>query len=138
MKNKALSLTMAVLMLCAALTTAAMAQTIVPLWDNTDTCNPILNFSGTTANCRGTIEGKPGTTKINAQLLLQEQQANGSYVTVKFWPLQSTTGNTLTLTGSQPGCTSGTYYRTGVVTNVYNSAGVSEAITVYSTPVRCP
>ena len=138
MKNKALSLTMAVLMLCAALTTAAMAQTIVPLWDNVSSVTCDLSFSGTTANCSAKVTGKSGTTKINAQLLLQEQQANGSYVTVKFWPLQTTTSLTLNLSGSQSGCTSGTYYRTGVVTNVYNSAGVSEAITVYSTPVRCP
>ena len=138
MKNKALSLTMAVLMLCAALTTAAMAQTIVPLWDNINRCESYLTFSGTTADCSAKVTGKSGTTKINAQLLLQEQQANGSYVTVKFWPLQTTTSLTLNLSGSQSGCTSGVYYRTGVITNVYNSAGVSEAITVYSAPVRCP
>lgn len=137
MRKKALSLALAVLMMCAVVTTA-MAQTIVPLWDNTDTCNPTLTFSGTTAICRGPIEGKPGTTKINAQLILQEQQSNGSYVTVKFWPLQTTSGTVLNLSGSQPGCTSGVYYRAGVIANVFNSAGVSESITVYSDPVRCP
>lgn len=137
MRKKALSLTLAVLMMCAVVTTA-LAQPIVPLWDNTSSCPCELKFSRTTAACTATVNGKTGTTKINAQLILQERQSNGSYVTVKFWPLQTTTGRTLNLSGSQPGCTSGVYYRTGVIANVFNSAGVGESITVYSDPVRCP
>ena len=63
---------------------------------------------------------------------------NKSYSAVKFRPLQTTSGTVLNLFGSRPGCTSGVYYRAGVIANVFNSDGVGESITVYSDPVRRP
>ena len=137
MKNKALSLTLTMLMLCAMVTTA-LAAPIATCWDNIKACNPTLNFSGTTAICKASIEGESGTTKINAQMFLQERKSSGSYATVKHWPLQTTTGSSLNLSEKQTGCTSGTYYRVGVITNVFNSDGTSESITVYSSSAKCP
>ena len=137
MKNKALSLTLTMLMLCAMVTTA-LAAPIATCWDNIARCGADLTFSGTTANCTASIVGKSGTTKINAQMFLQERKSSGRYATVKHWPLQTTTGSSLNLSEKQTGCTSGTYYRVGVITNVFNSDGTSESITVYSSSAKCP
>ena len=71
MRTKAISLAMAVLMMCA-MTTAAMAQGIVPLWDNVTDISRELTFSGTTAVGSATIYGEPGTTKITGRMFLQE------------------------------------------------------------------
>ena len=137
MRTKAVSLAMAVLMMCA-MTTAAMAQGIVPLWDNTSSCNPDLYFSGTTAKCTARIVGQSGTTHISGRLFLQELKDNGRYETIVTWTERSVNGTSLSLSGDAIRREPGVTYRTGVTATVTNSSGQEETITVYSTPVECP
>ena len=137
MKTKAISLAMAVLMMCA-MTTAAMAQGIVPLWDNVTNISRQLTFSGTTAVGSATIYGEPGTTKITGRIFLQELKDNGRYETIVTWSSRTTTGSTLSLNGEAIRREPGVTYRLGVTATVTNSSGQEETITVYSTPVECP
>ena len=124
MKTKAISLAMAVLMMCA-MTTAAMAQGIVPLWDNTSSCNPDLYFSGTTAKCTARIVGQPGTTHISGRLFLQELKDDGRYETIVTWSERSTAGRFLELNGEAIRREPGVTYRTGVTATVTNADGVT-------------
>ena len=54
------------------------------------------------------------------------------------WAERSTTGRTLTLDGEAIRREPGVTYRLGVNAAVTNSAGQTETITVYSSPVECP
>ena len=137
MRTKAISLAMAVLMMCA-MTTAAMAQGIVPLWDNASSISTDLSFSGTTAVGTATIIGKSGTTEITGRIFLQELKDNGRYETIVTWSSRTTTNSTLDLTGEAIRREPGVTYRLGVTATVTNSAGQEETVTVYSTPVECP
>ncbi len=137
MRTKAISLAMAVLMMCA-MTTAAMAQSIVPLWDNTSSILRTLTFSGTTAVGNATIIGKSGTTEITGRIFLQELKDNGRYETIVTWSSRTTTGSTLSLNGEAIRREPGVTYRLGVTATVTNSSGQEETVTVYSTPVECP
>ena len=137
MRTKAISLAMAVLMMCA-MTTAAMAQGIVPLWDNVANISRQLTFSGTTAVGSATIYGEPGTTEITGRIFLQELKDNGRYETIVTWSSRTTTGSTLSLNGEAIRREPGVTYRLGVTATVTNSSGQEETVTVYSTPVECP
>ena len=137
MKTKAISLAMAVLMMCA-LATTAMAQGIVPMWDNTSEISRELTFSGTTAVGTATIYGEPGTTKITGQMFLQELKISGRYETIVTWSSRTTTSRILDLSDNAIRRESGVTYRLMVTATVTNSVGVDETITVYSDPVECP
>lgn len=137
MKTKAISLAMAVLMMCA-MTTAAMAQGVVPLWDNTARISPTLSFSGTTAVGSAIITGKSGTTKITGQMFLQELKDGDRYETIVTWSERSTTDSTLSLSGEAIRRVPGVTYRLMVTATVTNADGVDETITVYSDAVECP
>ena len=137
MKSKAISLAMAVLMMCA-MTTAAMAQGVVPLWDNVANISRQLTFSGTTAVGSATIYGEAGTTKITGQMFLQELKDNGRYETIVTWSERSTTGSTLSLSGEAIRRVPGVTYRLMVTATVTNADGVDETITVYSDAEECP
>ena len=137
MKTKAISLAMAVLMMCA-MTTAAMAQGVVPLWENASEIFRELTFSGTTAVGTASITGKSGTTEITGQMFLQELKDNGRYETIVTWSERSTAGRFLELNGEAIRRDPGVTYRLKVVATVTNADGADETITVYSDAVECP
>ena len=132
MKKRAISLGLALMMVCALMVTTATA------WSNTDEISPALGFTGTTAEASAIVIGKTGTSKITGQLFLQEQKSNGSAETIVRWSSETSYSDDLVLSGNAISRTPGTYYRTGVTTTVYNANGVGETITVYSPWVKCP
>mgnify|MGYP007066368008 FL=1 len=54
------------------------------MFTNADSVESSLNFSGEQANCLGIVEGKAGTTKITATILLKRIEGNEA-TTVKVW-----------------------------------------------------
>ena len=132
MKKRAISLGLALMMVCALMVTTATA------WSNTESSSPGLYFSGTTAKASAVVTGEPGTTKITGQLFLQELKSNGDEETIVRWSEETVNDSILALSGNAISRTSGTYYRTGVTSTVYNANGVGETITVYSPWVKCP
>ena len=132
MKKRAISLGLALMMVCALMVTTATA------WSNTDEISIALGFDGTTAEASAIVLGKTGTSKITGQLFLQEQKSNGSAETIVRWSSETIYDEELGLSGNAISRTSGTYYRAGVTTTVYNANGVGETITSYSPWVKCP
>ena len=132
MKKRAISLGLALMMVCALMVTTATA------WSNTAGIDPGLYFSGNTAEASAVIFGKSGTSKVTGELFLQEQKSNGDAETIVRWSSVTVYDEDLVLSGSAISRTSGTYYRTGVTSTVYNANGVGETITVYSPWVKCP
>ena len=132
MKKRAISLGLALMMVCALMVTTATA------WSNTDGVDTTLGFTGTTAHSTAVVYGKAGTSKITGQLFLQEQKSNGDAETIVRWSSETAYDEELVLSGNAISRTPGTYYRTGVTTTVYNAKGVGETITSYSPWVKCP
>lgn len=132
MKKRAISLGLALMMVCALMVTTATA------WSNVAGCDPGLSFSGTTAKASAVISGNNGTSKITGQLFLQELKSDGDEETIVRWSEETVNDSILVLSGNAISRTPGTYYRTGVTTTVYNANGVGETITVYSPWVKCP
>ncbi len=132
MKKRAISLGLALMMVCALMVTTATA------WSNTDGVDTTLGFTGTTAHSTAVVYGKAGTSKITGQLFLQEQKSNGDAETIVRWSSETAYDEELVLSGNAISRTPGTYYRTGVTTTVYNANGVGETITSYSPWVKCP
>lgn len=129
MQKKILSLTLAIALLFS-LSVSALAVSITPRWVTTDTCNISLSFSGSTANCSVSIDGKAGTNKIVAKTIL-ERYNGSSYSTVKTWE-QTVYTSSYTLGGTSGNCVRGSY-RLRVEATVYNANGKSDVISEYST-----
>ena len=129
MKKKIMSAVLALVML---LSISASAVSIMPLWDNADSCVPTLKFSGDTAICTVDVKGAVGTSRITTTMTLQKQNANGSYSDVHIWGTDVTYGQSATRTEFSTDCASGNYRLVCKVT-VYDADGVGETITVEAT-----
>ncbi|MCL2356362.1 MAG: hypothetical protein FWC70_04260 [Defluviitaleaceae bacterium] len=80
---------------------------VQPLWSNVERASATLSFSGTTAHCRTTITGLPGTTRINALMRL-ERVEGGNVVWSRSWS-QVVNGSMLTMNESAAITASGNY-----------------------------
>lgn len=96
LKVKMVSLVLVVLALVST-ASPALAATMRPSYTNTDFTYVSLNFSGTKADCTVFVEGKTGTSKISATILLKRVVSNGT-VTVKSWQ-KSVSGDDFTFDG---------------------------------------
>lgn len=129
MKRKIMSAALALVML---LSISASAVSIMPLWDNARNCEAKINFSGDTAQCTVSVDGKVGTSRITTTMTLQKQNANGSYGDVVIWGTDLTYGQSTTRTETFDNCAPGTYLLTATV-YVYDANGVGERIVVTAT-----
>ncbi len=57
-------------------TSAALPETIEPLWDNIATIVNDMSFNGTSGNASASIVGKSGTTKITGTLTVYRQSGD--------------------------------------------------------------
>ena len=87
---------LAVLMLANGLPLDVHAIDIAPLYEELLEARSELSISGQTASPYCRIKGKPGTTKVEANMTLQRLESNGQYTDVKTWP-GSSDGTTLTM-----------------------------------------
>lgn len=106
MRKRFMALVLALLLVMTA-ATSAFAAGIMPLWNTTDTCDPKLVVSSTTAYCSLTVIANSGDA-IDATLTLQQENARGSYINVKRWADLSGTGS-LNFSDDYPINAGGTY-----------------------------
>lgn len=121
------------LLVAICLTAIASASDIVPYWNNIHRITPILSISNNTASCNVSIVANSDTSRIDADIVLQEQNSRGNYVNKHSWNTK-TVYNTpnLNFYDTVSNLTAGDTYRLKVTVTVYNSSGVSETATVYS------
>lgn len=136
LRKRILSLAL-ILVAALALSSAALAAGVSPLWDNTLSCNPTFFFSGTTAKCSVSIRGESGTTEIDPTITLQKKKASGGFSADTSWEPSASNGDSFYWSDTRPNCISGTDYRLKIVADVTRN-GTTETITVYSDPVTCP
>lgn len=134
MKTKLTSLAMLMAMLLS-LGIFANAADVSPLWNGGNQCNPVLTFSGNTANCITKIVAKESTAKVSATMTLYRINDNGGLVQVASWPGLSGTGR-LDASRSYPYGVSGSTYRLVVNGTVVDSSG-SSPVSKYCES-RCP
>ena len=124
MKNKTLLLAL-VMMFTIVFSSVALASDIMPIWDNTHSCQPVLTISGSKAYCSFEVEANNSKDKITATVTLQKLNSNNSYAYVTSWSCLSDNGflhfsDSYTISGSGS-------YRIKCDANV-----AGEAITVYA------
>lgn len=124
MKNKTLLLAL-VMMFTMVFSSVALASDIMPIWDNTHSCQPVLTISGSKAYCSFEVEANNSKDKITATVTLQKLNSNNSYAYVTSWSGLSDNGflhfsDSYTISGSGS-------YRIKCDANV-----AGEAITVYA------
>lgn len=129
MQKKILSLTLAVALLFS-LSISALAVSVTPRWNTTMDCDISFGFSGSTAQCNVSINGKTGTNKIVAKTTLERYNGSG-YSTVKTWE-QTVYTSSYTLDGTSTNCVRGDY-RLRVNATVYNANGTSDVLSEYAT-----
>jgi len=125
MKKLARLVALCLVVACLSMTAFATPVGFQPFSTNTHTLT--LSFSGTTANCVVTINGAPGTTRIdNVNITLRDNLGN----IIGQWRNLSATGTTFRWSGSASptvvGRTytlsfTGTVHRNGVATPVSGS-----------------
>jgi len=97
------------------------------MWENTDTVEVALNFTGTRGDCTAIIHGKKGTSKITATALLKRVTSNGT-VTVKAWTGLSASGDSFYFDKSYY-VSSGYSYIFEINAKIYRN-GVAESVSV--------
>ena len=102
MHKRVCTTVLAVLMALAA-AGSALAADISPFWINMIECEAKIKFSGTTAICSVSVDGKPITTYVEADIELQEKEPGGSYEVIARWPNRTASGSTLDWSESFPG-----------------------------------
>lgn len=115
----------------------ALATDITPLWENVSSCNPVLTFSGTTANCKVTIRGESGTVEIDPKITLQKESSSGSFSAAASWDPAAVSSASFSWSGTKSSCVSGANYRLKVEADV-TCGDTTETIVVYSTVKTCP
>ena len=121
MKKKTLLLAL-VMMFTMVFSSVALASDIMPIWDNTLSCQPVLTISGSKAYCSFDVDAYNSKDKITATVTLN---SNNSYAYVTSWSGLSDNGSlhfsdSYTISGSGS-------YRIKCDANV-----AGEAITVYA------
>lgn len=124
MKKKTLLLAL-VMMFTVVCSSVALASDIMPIWENTRTCLPVLSISGSKAYCSFDVDAYNSKDKITATVTLQKLNSNNSYAYVTSWSGLSDNGSlhfsdSYTISGSGS-------YRIKCDANV-----AGEAITVYA------
>lgn len=115
----------------------ANASGIVPLWDNIQRLYTALDIDNNTAYCDLIVTGQSGTSRIEADIVLQMQNSRGSYTNQHAWPTQVVYDTYFTFTDTVSNLTTGNKYRLKVTVTVYNANGVPETETVYSNVRTC-
>ena len=136
MHKRVCTTVLAVLMALAA-AGSALAADISPFWINMIECEAKIKFSGTTAICSVSVDGKPITTYVEADIELQEKEPGGSYEVIARWPNRTASGSTLDWSYSFPGRTPGNTYQL-VVDATVTTNGRTVTETAYSSEVVCP
>ena len=83
MRKKIISIMLCCILLLSLMpitTYAAVADPIVPMWDNTNTFTPILSFNGNTGSVTVTIVGKSGVSNITANVKLYYKNSSGTWI----------------------------------------------------------
>lgn len=77
--KKMLSLVIAGILLlsCCIGVGAAVPEIVTPMWDNINTMNNSINFSGTDGVAQASVFGKSGTTAVSGTLEVYKQTTNG-------------------------------------------------------------
>ena len=124
MKKKTLLLAL-VMMFTMVFSSVALAYDIMPLWDKTHSCQPVLTISGSKAYCSFDVDANNSKDQITATVTLQKLNSSNSYGYVTSWSGLSGTGrlrfsDSYTISGSGS-------YRIKCDVNV-----AGEAITVYA------
>jgi hypothetical protein len=139
MKKKVISLAMAVVMLFSCGVPAFAAESeksknLVPTssdvsmrFTNTDMARVFLDFTGNRANCAAIVDGKSGTSKITATVLLKRVEKN-KVTTVKAWTGLSTTEESFYFDEAYY-VSSGYTYELEITAKVYRK-GTSETVSV--------
>ena len=71
MKNKTLLLAL-VMMFTMVFSSVALASDVMPIWDNTHSCQPVLTISGSKAYCSFEVEAELQGLPVLCPLSLQE------------------------------------------------------------------
>lgn len=124
MKTKTLLLAL-VMIFTMAFSSVALASDIMPIWDNTDLCKPVLTIRNSKAYCSLDVDAAYSSYKITATVTLQKLNSNNSYGYVTSWSGLSDNGS-LHFSDSYTISGSGSYR----IKCDINVAG--EAITVYA------
>ncbi|MBQ8401707.1 MAG: hypothetical protein IJX14_07255 [Clostridia bacterium] len=73
----ALSIAVCILIILSTGISAAIPETIIPLWDNISQIKNEISFDGTDALAKGTLYGKSGITSMSGVLTVYKQTDNG-------------------------------------------------------------
>lgn len=125
------------LLLCFSFSVTASAKTIStnmaqPYYEMAFSAESKLSISGTTATCKSTLRGDPNVTKIVAVQTLEKQGFLWIWSTYDGTTWTKTVySNTLTMSNTKTGLTSGKY-RLKTVFTLTDKQGKTETITVYS------
>ena len=89
MKRRIISLFLTLVMVLSimpAAINAAVADPIIPLWDNVNTFNATLTFNSTTGNVKVNVIGQSGVSNITAEIRLYYKNTAGSWIEInKDW-----------------------------------------------------
>lgn len=125
------------LLLCFSFSMTASAKiiptnTAQPYYENARAAKSELIINGTTATCKSTLRGDPDVTKIVAVQTLEKQGFLWIWSTYDGTTWTKTVySNTLTMSNTKTGLTSGKY-RLKTVFTLTDKQGKTETITVYS------
>lgn len=125
------------LLLCFSFSVTASAKAIPtnvvqPYYEKASEAKSELIINGTTAICESTLKGKSDVTKIVAEQTLEKQGFLWIWSTYDGTTWTKTVySNTLTMSNTKTGLTSGKY-RLKTVFTLTDKQGKTETITVYS------
>lgn len=126
-----------ILLVVSCLTLCASANHVVPYWDNISSIYTTMYIDNRTAHCDLIVTGQSDTSRIEADIVLQMQNSRGSYINQHAWPTQVEYDSMLAFTDTVSNLTTGNKYRLKVTVTVYNTSGVPETETVYSSVYTC-
>lgn len=124
MQKKLTAMTLALLMI---LSITASALAIQPRWNSTNSCDPSLSFTGTTAICRADVRAIPGA-EISGTMTLYRVSGSNEY-NVDSWDVS---GTGTAYVSERTSVTKGETYRLEVSVTVSGSYG-KDTITVDAT-----
>lgn len=125
-----------IVILVCPLHTQAQYIEIAPYYTNIDSMSANISYSGNTATCSVTVDGKPGASKITITMSIQRLESDGTYTTLHTWAADSANSDTHD-TSKTRSVVRGQRYRTSAVVSVTRS-GTTETKTITSNTVLCP
>ncbi len=121
--------------LCLALAFSISIPHAYARFINTESVDAILIFNGDLAKCEGRVFGLSGTSHIAISLSLERKNENGTYTTVKSWPVESKKSTCFSL-NKNFFVSTGYTYRTYVYAEVTRN-GTVEEVEAWSDPTWC-